>query len=84
MDSKIIFDKLKFVEKNLILKNFKVNDIDMWPFIRFQFVERLNQLVLEKRSANKPYIERLKRKIQLLNKAIKDNCKVVQKKKCYY
>ena len=70
MDSKIIFDKLKFVEKNLILKNFKVNDIDMWPFIRFQFVERLNQLVLEKRSANKPYIERLKRKIQLLNKAI--------------
>ena len=61
MDSKIIFDKLKFVEKNLILKNFKVNDIDM-AFYTVSIVERLNQLVLEKRSANKPYIERLKRK----------------------
>ena len=71
MNSETIFKKLNTLEESLDLRHFKVNDIDVWPMIRFQFVLKLNSEILGEDSVSQNYASRVIRKAKLIPSAVR-------------
>jgi hypothetical protein len=66
MNSKTIFKKLNVVEERLDLSKFVVDGIDVWPMLRFQFVLKLNSVVLGGDSESQNYLSRVREKARLI------------------
>ena len=70
MDSKEIFTNLGNLEERLNQENFRVEGIDLWPFMRFQFVIKLNKDILDGDHNQQSYYNRVLAKVRLLPGAI--------------
>ena len=65
MNSKEIYKIVHKVENRLDLQNLRVNEIHIWPYLRFNLVMRLNQEISENDPNKEKYINRIIQKLKL-------------------
>lgn len=70
MNSEAIFKLLNTIEDQVPISKFKVQDMDLWPLIRFQFVLKLNSMVLGNNPETQSYQSRVREKIKLIPTAV--------------
>tara|TARA_B100000315_G_scaffold256138_1_gene301327 strand:+ start:3612 stop:5123 length:1512 start_codon:yes stop_codon:yes gene_type:complete len=70
MDSKQAFRILNELESKLNLEKFKVNGIDIWPHIRFQFIIKINRRILNIDPRKQSYLPRVWAKLKIAPSAV--------------
>ena len=70
MDSKQAFRILNELESKLNLEKFKVNGIDIWPHLRFQFILKINREILNKDPREQSYLPRVWAKLKIAPRAL--------------